>query len=117
MSRTYRSSWGPELKARESRTSNENDWKAYVSEELEQMDDSGSVFVIVNEWTPEGSYNSSSEIVGNRFFELEGDAWDHLNLIAESHDIDLKHEETSFDLPPMHGISEQTFFIDELWSN
>lgn len=116
MSRTWRNSWGPELKARESRGS--DNWKQAVREELEEMnEDSSSVFVIVNEWTPEGSQNSSSEIVGNRFFGDEDEAWEHLLNVAESYGVDLDPAYNSFALPPGGGIDEQSFFIDELWSN
>lgn len=76
-----------------------------------------SVFIIINEWAPEGSLNSSSEIVGNRFFWNEDDAWEHLFLIAESYDVDLDLDHNSFFLPSVTGIDEQCFFIDELnWS-
>lgn len=113
MSKTWRNSWGPELKARESRRS--DNWKQAVREELEDMsDETSSIFVIVNEWIPEDSFNSSSEIVGNRFFDTEENAWRHLSMIAESYDVDLHHSHNSFALPPAGGIDEQCFFIDEL---
>lgn len=116
MSRTWRNSWGPELKARESRGA--DNWKQDLWKELEDMsDETFSVFVIVNEWTPEGSQNSSSEIVGNRFFDTEDSAWEHLSDIAESFGVELSPAYTSFPAPPESGIDEQSFFIDELWSN
>jgi len=114
VSRSWRNSWGPELKFRESRGA-KNDWKHNLNKEEEEVSDTIKVYVIVNEWTDLDD-NTSSEVVGGNWFASEDEAWDALDLIAEAHDIELDNDETSFTIEsaPKGGLSTEEYRIEEL---
>jgi hypothetical protein len=76
-----------------------------------------NVFIIVNEWLPEGAQNSSSEVVGGVYFTDEQDAWDALQNIAESFYVTLGMSENNIvfegdDAP--EGVSFEEYYIEEL---
>ena len=113
MSRSWRNSWGPELKFRESREHRSN-WKRYISQEEEAVSDEIKVFVIVNEWTDIAN-NTSSEITGGKWFASEDDAWTALDLIAEAHGVELDPDETSLQLEDhKSGLQSEEYTIEEL---
>jgi hypothetical protein len=116
VSRSWRNSWGPELRFRDARTENKNDWKRNVNKEEEEVSDIVRVFVIVNEWA-DLKGNTSSEVTGGRWFPSEDAAWGALDLIAEAHGVDLDPEETSLVLETDHqktGLSTEEYRIEEL---
>jgi len=87
------------------------DWKNQLQEEQEV----NKVFVIFNEW----NYTlggSGTELIGGEFFLTEGEAWDALSLIADSHQVELARDETSFNLNADHpkGIESEEYYIQEL---
>lgn len=113
MSRSWRNSWGPELKFRESRE-HRSDWKRYITQEEEKEVSVQQVFVIINEWDDVAN-NTSSEVVGGKWFESEDDAWQALADIAESYDTDLDPDETSIQLEDSKpGIQAEEYRIEEL---
>lgn len=72
------------------------------------------VFIIVNEWTDIAN-NTSSEIVGGKWFESEDAAWDALDLIAESHEVELGEDENSIQLEDhKSGLQSEEYRIEEL---
>ncbi len=116
MSRSWRNSWGPELRFREARTENKHDWKRNINKEEEAVSDIVKVFVIINEWTDIAG-GASSELTGGKWFPSEDAAWNALDLIAEAHGVDLDPEETSLVLEPNHqktGLSTEEYRIEEL---
>lgn len=113
MSRTWRNSWGPELKTRDSRVEYKHDWKRYITQE-EEVAGEVKVFVIVNEWTDIAN-NTSSEIVGGRWFDSEDSAWVALDLIAKSYDTNLYADETTLTLEDHKtGLQSEEYRIEEL---
>lgn len=113
MSRSWRNSWGPELKFRESREHRSN-WKRYTTQEEEKEVPVQQVFVIVNEWTDELD-NTSSEVTGGKWFESEDAAWDALDLIGEAHGVVLGDDETSIQLGGDNsGLRSEEYRIEEL---
>ena len=126
MSRTWRNSWGPELKARDSRVESKNSWKRGPHPDLVIVDDFKEeeavsisdpyvkVFVIINEWTDIANY-TSSEVTGGKWFPSEDEAWDALDLIAEAHSVELGQDETSFVLEDHKaGLQTEEYRIEEL---
>lgn len=73
-----------------------------------------SVFVIINEWLPTGSSNSSSEIVGGKAFFSESDAWDALRDVANAHHLELDRDETNFVVEDGAMIEFEEYYIEEL---
>lgn len=73
-----------------------------------------SVFVIVNEWTTIDN-STGSEVVGSNYFPTEQDAWDHLAIIAEAHEVALGRTETSlqFEDHDPH-LQYEEYYIQEL---
>lgn len=118
MSRSWRNSWGPELKARDSRVEGKHDWKRQALKELEEVADVDirTVYIIVNEWAPDDNDETFTEVTGARFFLTEEDAWDHLNVIADSLDVTLHPDDTSFEVPTEHklGLTNDEYRIEEL---
>lgn len=113
MSRSWRNSWGPELKFRESRE-RRSDWKRYITQEEEAVSDDIKVFVIINEWTDIAN-DTSSELVGGKWFASEDEAWDALDLIAEAHGVELNGDETSLILEDhKSGLQSEEYRIEEL---
>lgn len=114
MSRTYRNAWGPELRLRESRTEHKNDWRRNLDEELEEVPDPDSVYVIINEWTDIAG-STSSELTGGKFYTTEDDAWDALSRISEAHGVELDEDETSLVLEDHNsGLQSEEYRIEEL---
>lgn len=112
MSRTWRNSWDPELKFRESREHRSN-WKRYITPE-EEVADEVKVFVIINEWTDIAN-TTSSEVTGGRWFDSEDSAWDALDLIAKSYDTNLYADETTLTLEDhKDGLQSEEYRIEEL---
>ena len=79
---------------------------------------SNSVFIIINEWTPKGTDDDFTEIVDNKFYETESDAWVDLRIIANSFGFDLDIDDTSVDNPETDtlGLERETYYIEELHS-
>lgn len=113
MSRSWRNSWGPELKFRESRE-HRSDWKHNIEKEEEEVSDDIKVFVIINEWTDIAG-DTSSELTGGKWFPSEDAAWDALDLIAEAHNVELGQDETSLVLEDhKSGLQSEEYRIEEL---
>jgi hypothetical protein len=108
---SYRA-WGDYRKQREL-TKDFINWKSEAQGELNDMT-GPSAYIIINDWLIEGNDAEYQEIVGSEYFDSEDDAWENLALIAESYDIVLEGDETSFELPRLHNIEKQTFYIQEL---
>ena len=82
----------------------------YVPEEPEV----DKVFVIFNEWTDIAN-NTSSELVDGKFFLTEGEAWDALNMIAESYETELDKDDTSIQLEDHDpSLQNEEYYIQEL---
>ena len=115
---TYRE-WGEYRKQREL-TKDFKNWKLEAIKEIEvsEKDSLYSVYVIVNEWHPEGVDEDVTlqEIVGAKWLESDGSAWDHLNDIAETYGVDLHKDDLAFDVPAsrLEGIDLDTYYIQEL---
>lgn len=89
------------------------DWKNQLQEEQEVSEDI-RVFVIVNEWTDIAN-DTSSELVGGKWFATEDEAWDALDVIAESYDYDLGSDETSIQLEEHSAnLQNEEYRIEEL---
>jgi hypothetical protein len=100
---------------RPSKRKSEQEWKRQAGEEIEEMATGESVFIITNEWTPEGSEYDLREIVDNQYFDSEDLAWEALNIIAETLGVELDFSEVSVDVPsPASGISDESYYIEEL---
>jgi hypothetical protein len=113
VSRSWRNSWGPELKFRESRGTR-HDWKRNINKEEEEVSDTVKVFVIINEWTDIAN-DTSSEVTGGKWFASEDEAWDALDLIAEAHGVELDQDETSLQLEDhKSGLQNEEYRIEEL---
>lgn len=113
MSKSWRNSWGPELKVRDSRGERKNDWKRSIQKELEEVPIQ-QVFIIVNEWTDLAN-NTSSEITGGKWFDSEDAAWDALDLIAEAQGVELGQEDNSIQLEDHNsGLQSEEYRIEEL---
>jgi hypothetical protein len=91
----------------------EQDWKRELHKEEEEVNDTQQVYVIINEWEDIHGLGSS-EIVNNKWFTSEDDAWEALNQIAESHKIDLDYEETSLRLENHNHLRSEEYRIEEL---
>lgn len=114
MSRSWRNSWGPELRFREVRTENKHDWKHDINKEEEEVSDDIKVFVIINEWTDIAN-DTSSEVTGGKWFASEDEAWDALDLIAEAHGVELDQDSTSIQLEDhKSGLQSEEYRIEEL---
>lgn len=113
MSRTWRNSWGPELKARDLRAEYKHNWKRNLNKEEEEVSDNASVFVIINEWDIDDD-NTSSEITGGEWFISENEAWSALNIIAEAYGMSLDVDETSFRLAATENLRSEEYRIEEL---
>lgn len=114
MSRSWRE-WGAERKLRSITKEHEN-WKREALEELgmAEKNEPKSVYVIINEWT-DISNDTSSEIVGGKWFSTEDDAWDALNLVAEALSVELPEDETSIQLEDhTPGLQSEEYRIEEL---
>lgn len=112
MSRSWHNPWGPELRFRESRTDN---WKQQIKKELDEVaaQDTG-VFIIVNEWTDIAN-NTSSEVVGGKWFASEDDAWVALDLIARAHDTELSADDLYLQFEDhKSGLQSEEYRIEEL---
>lgn len=73
-----------------------------------------SVFVIVNEWTDIDN-STSSEIVGDRYFESMEEAWQALSLICASYGSELDQDGFSFSLEGHDPhLQFEEFYIQEL---
>lgn len=94
----------------------DNNWKRNLhKEEEETVSEVTKVFVIINEWTTLDD-DTSSEVVGGKFFLTEDAAWEALDLVAEAHDVDLDPDETSFTTssPKKSGLASDEYRIEEL---
>lgn len=90
-------------------------WKLNLHQKEEIIvADITTVFIIINEWDDELTGATFEEIVGAKFFLTEDEAWDALNEVAESYEVSLPKADTSFDLPDVKAISNQTYYIQEL---
>jgi hypothetical protein len=108
VSRTYRdisNHWDRKLRPKRSKAR----WKNEATEDFEM--DNDTVYVIINEWSANDE-SDSLEIVGGLYFSTEQKAWDGLDQIAETYDVELLSEDTSFDVPS-DGTYE-TYYIMEL---
>lgn len=100
--------WGEYRKER----SRLKDFEDHKQEALE--DRMSSVFIIVNEWI-DIEDNEGSEVVGSKYFESESEAWDALQLIAESYSRDLPHGETNFVMENHAShLQYEEYYIQEL---
>jgi len=73
-----------------------------------------SVFVIIDSDVIDGV--DVEEILDNRYYITKSEAWEELYLIAGNHDVELKQNEYSFDVPtPPKGVEESYYYIQELW--
>ena len=97
--------WGEERKQR-SLKKDFDKWKL----ELEDVDETESVFLIINEW-PINEDAEGSEVVS--LHRTENAAWDELAEIAKEFDVDIRPDDTSFSTPPVVGRSIETYYIDE----
>lgn len=99
---------------RPSKRKSEQDWKKEL--EMTSKDSLFSVYVIINEWSPEDAQEDFSEIVEAKWYESESEAWDDLAIIAESMSVTLDREDTSFYVPERQvlGLSRDTYYIQEL---
>lgn len=98
--------WGEYRKER-SRLKDFEDWKQEALEELNMA----SVFIIINEWdTDDGN---GSEIVAGEYYESESKAWDALRIIAESVNVTLPKDDTSFVVSDTESEYE-SYYIEEL---
>ncbi len=87
-----------------------------IRQQLEEMEDMDSIFVIKEVWTPNGSDYELSEVIDSEYHVTKSEAWDKLFTIAGIHGIELNQNEYSFDVPgPEAGISEDYYYIEELW--
>jgi len=102
--------WGRSLRPRF-----QENWKQMIREELEEMTEPSYIYIIINEWQPSSSDNSSQEIVGMRYFSTEDEAWDRLYDIADSYGGGLGMNESSFALPAADAIDWQEYRIEELF--
>lgn len=110
--------WHPDrwdLKLREKQ--GKDDWKRDLRrahEEEEEVSEVKNVYVIINEWTDIAN-NTSSEVVGAKWFAIEDDAWVALNIIAESYGTDLDDDETSLEFEDHKpGLQSEEYYIQEL---
>lgn len=75
-----------------------------------------SVYIIINEWSETVGGPDFQEIIDGKWFESESEAWDHLSIIAESMNLILEREDTSFNTPDAHeySLAYDTYYIQEL---
>lgn len=83
---------------------------------MASKDDLYSVYVIINEWTPEDGTEDFSEIVESKWYPSESAAWDDLAIVAESVSVSIDREDTTFDVPEAQrlGLLHDTYYIQEL---
>lgn len=113
-SRNGYGAWGNYRKQREL-TKDFTNWKHEALEEL-KVSEIDSVYIIINEWSPDDSQEDLSEVVGGKFFTTEDEAWDDLSAIAEAFGSDIDPQDMSFDVPStkLVGLSHDTYYIQEL---
>lgn len=108
--------WGDYRKQREL-TKDFNNWKQDAVKEMEEVpgtDALYSVYIIINEWTDIAG-NTSSEVVGGKFFASEDEAWGALDEVADAHDVELADDETSIQLEDHKaGLQNEEYRIEEL---
>ena len=75
-----------------------------------------SVYIIINEWSPDDSQEDLSEVVGGKFYLTEHEAWDDLKAIGEAFDFDIHPQDESFEVPStkLIGLSRDIYYIQEL---
>ena len=94
------------------------DWKQEAREDMQDMSEKPSVYIIINEWNSEDAGDATlQEIVNARYFDSEDEAWEHLAYIAESYHVELDGDDTSLELPDVHAIRNQSYYIQELTNN
>lgn len=115
MSRSKHSSWRVEGEERKERSllKETEDWKTEALEELSMAHEDDTLFVILNEWE-DIENDGSIEIVGGSYFATEQSAWDHLDEIADTYDVELSLEDTSFDVPAPGNLNYESYYIMEL---
>jgi len=106
--------WGEERKQR-SLLKDFTDWKQEAREDMQDMSEKPSVYIIINEWESEDAGDGTfQEIVNARYFDSEDAAWEHLAYIAESYHVELDEDDTAIELPDVHAIRNQSYYIQEL---
>lgn len=104
--------WGEERKER-SRLRDYENWKSEVMEDLNEEVD--VVLVIKNYYTPIGLDVELMEIVDNRYFETDEEAWGHLSDIADANGQSLPLDENSLSIPEGDALASNYYVIEELW--
>jgi hypothetical protein len=107
--------WGEERKER-SRLRDYENWKSEAMEDLNNTEEVDVVLVIKNYFEPVDVGVELMEIVSNRFFETDEEAWGHLSDIAEANGRSLSLDENSLTLPEDEIFVSQYYVIEELWS-
>lgn len=118
MSRTYRDRVSIDPLVYRNKHERRDAWKRNIERELEVTADLDiqKVYIITNEWAPDDSDETLSEVVGGKFFLTEDAAWDHLDLVAESFGVQLEQDETAFNVPhtKLVGLASDEYRIEEL---
>ncbi len=76
-----------------------------------QKDTNESAYVLVNEYLPVGSENSTIEIISVHLDE--SGAWEELRDIAEQYEIYLTGDDVEFSAPPGQHLEYDDFYIIE----
>lgn len=75
------------------------------------------VFIIKQNWSPEGTELELEEVYENRYYKTFADAQSELLSIAADHRAELDESFFSFDVPtPARGIQSEFYYIESLWS-
>ena len=120
MSKTYRSwaeieDWA---RGRAFRRPHKRKSQAEAKKEIRRELETMSVFIIINEWQPVDGDIPAQEIVDGCYYKHESAAWEELQLVAADFDVELKRDETGFNVPvPEKGIEYEFFTIMELVQN
>lgn len=93
----------------------EDNWRELVREELEEMNEDKTVFVIMNAWEPVEVDFTLTEIVDSKYYETTDKAWANLLRLAESHGRDLMYDEIGFELEATTHVRYQEYYIEELY--
>jgi len=101
--------WGEERKER-SLLKEHTNWKHEAAEELEEMSEHESAFIIVNEWVNEEG-SGQSELVS--VWHTENNAWMDLFEIAKEHGVLIDGEDMSFEVPDPSRLEADEYYIEE----
>lgn len=106
--------WGEERKER-SRLRDYENWKSEAMED--SINDEVEVVLVIKNYYEPVSVESVElmEIVGNRFFETDEEAWGHLSDIADAHGVELPLDANSFIAPTSEDLNSNYYVIEELW--